>query len=114
MHADGDVGARIEAQWQYLLEDAETAPWPGQKPLTEAAYAVPRLRALYPYTSHWELRFSSTPPPFTNDSIGLAVTKDGQFRVRDNDPAGPDLMRTPDPAEAAAFAAGRLSVSGAG
>lgn len=28
--------------------------------LIEAAYAEPTLRALYPFTSHWALRFSAT------------------------------------------------------
>jgi Family of unknown function (DUF6193) len=50
----------VAVQWQYLREEADEAPWPGQRALIEAAYAEPKLRQLYPYTSHWALRFSTT------------------------------------------------------
>ncbi|MGW7530374.1 DUF6193 family natural product biosynthesis protein [Streptomyces sp. NPDC054783] len=37
--------------------------WPEYRALIEAAYAEPALRGLYPFTSHWTLRFSTSTRP---------------------------------------------------
>ncbi|MFH9040705.1 DUF6193 family natural product biosynthesis protein [Streptomyces sp. NPDC017966] len=41
------------AELEYVWQETHQA-------LIEAAYAEPTLRALYPFTSHWALRFSTT------------------------------------------------------
>ncbi|MEW2077170.1 DUF6193 family natural product biosynthesis protein [Streptomyces sp. NPDC013433] len=41
------------AELEYVWQETHQA-------LIEAAYAEPALRALYPFTSHWALRFSTT------------------------------------------------------
>jgi hypothetical protein len=37
--------------------------WQEYRALIEAAYAEPALRGLYPFTSHWTLRFSTSTRP---------------------------------------------------
>lgn len=55
----------VEAQWQKFLTTAGEPQLPVGAPplepfldLVRAAYAEPRLRELYPWTSHWSLGFS--------------------------------------------------------
>ncbi|WP_238011395.1 DUF6193 family natural product biosynthesis protein [Dactylosporangium sp. AC04546] len=72
----------VAAQWQWLRQDAEDASWPEYRALVEAAYAEPKLRQLYPYTSHWSLRFSTTTGfPFSPDVVCVA-TSDGKYVVK--------------------------------
>ncbi|WP_426512669.1 DUF6193 family natural product biosynthesis protein [Dactylosporangium sp. McL0621] len=56
-----------EAEWEQLRrEAAELAlkwTWPEYEALVEAAYAEPRLRQLYPFTTHVALRFSTRTRP---------------------------------------------------
>jgi hypothetical protein len=50
--------------------------------LIEAAYAEPALRALYPFTSHWALRFSTTTRPrLTVVGPCLGTNGDGRYGV---------------------------------
>ena len=42
----------IASEWQVLLKDARDADWPQYQALIEAAYDQPKLRRLYPFTSH--------------------------------------------------------------
>lgn len=58
---DRDPARLAEAEWQYLRTLAAESEWPGppQVALLDAAYAEPRFRALYPFTSHDVLRFST-------------------------------------------------------
>ncbi|WP_338692665.1 DUF6193 family natural product biosynthesis protein [Streptomyces sp. Q6] len=68
---DDNPSGVIASQWQWLLKTAGDADWPQYQALIEAAYAQPRLRSLYPFTSHWALSFSSIPhspfsPPFVS------------------------------------------------
>lgn len=63
---DGDPGRMVEAEWQFMRRQAEELEYDWQatyQALIEAAYAEPALRALYPFTSHWALRFSGTTRP---------------------------------------------------
>ncbi|WP_371798240.1 DUF6193 family natural product biosynthesis protein [Streptomyces sp. NBC_01707] len=59
--------ARLTAsEWQHLRTEASELdyPWgPAYQALIEAAHAEPTLRRLYPFTSHWALRFSTTTRP---------------------------------------------------
>lgn len=54
-----------ESEWQHLRTEASALERPGSayRALVEAAYAEPALRGLYPFTSHWTLRFSTTTRP---------------------------------------------------
>lgn len=62
----------VTAQWQAMFEDARAYGWPEYEALLESAYAGPRFRRLYPYSSHWTLRFSTTTGyPFSPDYVVL-------------------------------------------
>ncbi|WP_405717732.1 DUF6193 family natural product biosynthesis protein [Streptomyces sp. NBC_01537] len=52
-------------EWQGLRTGASAQERPGYayRALVEAAYGEPALRGLYPFTSHWALRFSTTTRP---------------------------------------------------
>ncbi|MFH0516657.1 DUF6193 family natural product biosynthesis protein [Streptomyces sp. M41] len=60
---DGDPVRLAESEWQHLRLEAGERDRPEYHALIEAAYAEPTLRRLYPFTSHWTLRFSSTTRP---------------------------------------------------
>ena len=61
---DGDPVRLAESEWASLRKGArERDIWPAYQALIEAAYAEPTLRSLYPFTSHWALRFSTTTRP---------------------------------------------------
>lgn len=61
--ADHDPAQLAESEWQFLRTEARVADWPEFRALVEAAYAEPALRRLYPFTSHWTLRFATTTRP---------------------------------------------------
>ncbi|MEU9165367.1 DUF6193 family natural product biosynthesis protein [Streptomyces sp. NPDC048424] len=63
---DLDPGLLTESEWRHLRTEANELeyPWqPAYQALIEHAYAQPALRRLYPFTSHWALRFSTTTRP---------------------------------------------------
>ncbi|WP_030378397.1 MULTISPECIES: DUF6193 family natural product biosynthesis protein [unclassified Streptomyces] len=63
---DRDPVGLAESEWRGMLKEArelEYAWRESYQALIEAAYAEPALRALYPFTSHWALRFSATIRP---------------------------------------------------
>ncbi|MFB6814038.1 DUF6193 family natural product biosynthesis protein [Streptomyces sp. NPDC056347] len=67
---DLDPSRLTESEWHHLRTEASELeyPWgPAYQALVEAAHAEPALRNLYPFTSHWALRFSAKTRP------GLAV-----------------------------------------
>ncbi|MBH0244663.1 hypothetical protein I3W98_20120, partial [Streptomyces cavourensis] len=72
-----------ESEWQSMrLEAAELEyAWKASyQALIEAAYAEPALRALYPFTSHWALRFSATTrPDLTVVGPCLTAGSDGTY-----------------------------------
>ncbi|MFF5446451.1 DUF6193 family natural product biosynthesis protein [Streptomyces sp. NPDC012888] len=74
-----------ESEWQGMrVEAAELdTPWrETYQALVEAAHAEPALRALYPFTSHWALRFSTTTRPrLTAVGPSLIAGSDGTYRV---------------------------------
>ncbi|WUD77141.1 DUF6193 family natural product biosynthesis protein [Streptomyces sp. NBC_00510] len=82
---DHDPERLTESEWQGLrLEAAEMEyDWhETHQSLIEAAYAEPALRALYPFTSHWALRFSTTTRPrLTVVGPYLAAKGDGTYGV---------------------------------
>ncbi|MFF3015135.1 DUF6193 family natural product biosynthesis protein [Streptomyces sp. NPDC057939] len=84
----------VEVSWQRLLlswramrdhqlESRPDRPYPPIVPLLEAAYAEPRLRQLYPFTSHHSLNLSScTQFPYVVRVPAVDPLPDGRFRVR--------------------------------
>ncbi|MFI6851159.1 DUF6193 family natural product biosynthesis protein [Streptomyces sp. NPDC050416] len=82
----GNDPARLtESEWQGMLQEASELEYDWQEAyqaLIEAAYAEPALRALYPFTSHWALRFSTTTRPgLTFMGPCLTAGSDGMFGV---------------------------------
>ncbi|MDX2294016.1 MULTISPECIES: DUF6193 family natural product biosynthesis protein [Streptomyces] len=82
---DRDPARMAESEWRHLVAEAAALDAPfadAYRALVEAAYAEPRLRALYPFTSHWTLRFSAATRPFL-DVVGpnLCCAREGGYRV---------------------------------
>ncbi len=53
----------IQTAWRWLLESTPGTRQ-GNPLVIHAAYAQPRLRALYPFPTHGTLHFLPTPPPW--------------------------------------------------
>ncbi|MGW3498617.1 DUF6193 family natural product biosynthesis protein [Streptomyces sp. NPDC001020] len=74
-----------ESEWQGMRREAAELEyaWQGTyQALVEAAYAEPALRALYLFTSHWVLRFSTpTRPHLTLAEPCLMANSDGTYGV---------------------------------
>ena len=64
-----DPAQTVESEWQHLLVEAAGTDWPEYRALIDAAYNQPRLRRLYPFTSHWSLRFSTRTRPHLSREI---------------------------------------------
>jgi hypothetical protein len=89
----------VEAKWQSLRLTwqwgqavhrirAPERPFPGIVPLLEAAATQPRLRRLYPLTSHLALCFSSsTSYPWTLHAGSIEPLDNGRFTVRRRKPS---------------------------
>jgi hypothetical protein len=102
----------VEAHWQALLLRwqwrtevdrlrSPGRPQPGIVPLLEAAAAQPRLRRLYPFTSHSTLRFSSSDADGSRDyqAGSISPLRNGRFTVRRQSP--PAVIGEVDTAEEA-------------
>jgi hypothetical protein len=102
----------VESAWQQLRLEAGELPWPwapAYRSLIDAAYAEPALRSLYPFTSHWALRFSATTrPELTPTGPCSTANGDGTFGVGRGFMT-PDLGLFSAPGEAVAPAVRRLS-----
>lgn len=70
---DRDPARLVESEWLHLRKEAAETNWPEYHALIEAAYAEPRLRQLYPFTSHWSLRFSTKTRPNLSREIMVCV-----------------------------------------
>ncbi len=81
-HERGPADA-VTMKWRLLREEIrEDIPFPTVRDLVEAAYAEPRLRQLYPFTSHWSLHFTTcTGFPFTWVVPFVDPLSDGRYRV---------------------------------
>lgn len=77
--------AEVELQWRLLHEQAAEAPeFPGFRLLVRAAHAEPRLRQLYPFSSHWVLGFSARTGQPSKVEVVIVPAFDGRpYRVRD-------------------------------
>ncbi|WP_203883763.1 DUF6193 family natural product biosynthesis protein [Planotetraspora kaengkrachanensis] len=101
----------VEARWQQLLlvwrwhhERHEALhpgnAYPGIVVLIEAARAEPKLRQLYPFTSHFRLLFSScTSHPWSVQAPSIEPLRDGRFCVRR--PRSPEVIGVIHTADAA-------------
>ncbi|MFD7163645.1 DUF6193 family natural product biosynthesis protein [Streptomyces violascens] len=73
------------SEWQGMRKKAAELAYVWQEAyqnLIEAAHAEPALRALYPFTSHWALRFSTTTRPnLTVVGPCLSAHSDGTYGV---------------------------------
>lgn len=82
---DRDPARLTESEWQRMRQEARDLEYSWQEThqaLIEAAHAEPALRALYPFTSHWALRFSTTTRPrLTVVGPCLAANSDGTYGV---------------------------------
>ncbi|MEV7584701.1 DUF6193 family natural product biosynthesis protein [Streptomyces erythrochromogenes] len=106
---DNNPADVIASEWQWLLKDADDADWPQYQALIESAHAEPRLRGLYPFTSHWALSFSNTPePPFSPPFVSISSPREaGDYTIREW-AGGPALHHVPTAGEAIAIAVGRI------
>ncbi|MGP4087830.1 DUF6193 family natural product biosynthesis protein [Streptomyces sp. KR55] len=82
---DLDPARLTESEWQSMHQEARELEYVWHETyqaLIEAAYAEPALRALYPFTSHRALRFSTTTRPrLTVVGPCLAANSDGTYGV---------------------------------
>ncbi|MFE0629197.1 DUF6193 family natural product biosynthesis protein [Streptomyces sp. NPDC058864] len=81
---------RLSRQWLHAVHQIRSPgrPYPGIVPLLEAAAAQPRLRRLYPFTSHFTLLFSSsTSHPWTVQGGSVEPLHNGRFKVRRRGPS---------------------------
>ncbi|MGW2707003.1 DUF6193 family natural product biosynthesis protein [Streptomyces sp. NPDC001340] len=80
---------RLSWQWKHAVHQIRSPgrPYPGIVPLLEAAAAQPRLRRLYPFTSHFALLFSSsTSYPWTVQAGSIEPLHNGRFKVSRRSP----------------------------
>ncbi|MEV5879965.1 DUF6193 family natural product biosynthesis protein [Streptomyces sp. NPDC052101] len=80
---------RLSWQWRHAVHQIRSPgrPYPGIVPLLEAAAAQPRLRRLYPFTSHFALLFSSsTSYPWSVLGGSIEPLYNGRFEVRRRSP----------------------------
>ncbi|MEU3227038.1 DUF6193 family natural product biosynthesis protein [Streptomyces sp. NPDC006976] len=75
--------AAVAAQWEMLRDKAAAIPgFPEFAAVLEAAYAEPRLRSLFPFTSHWTVAFSScTGGPYRCEVAIAPQYGDGPYLV---------------------------------
>ncbi|MEU4871618.1 DUF6193 family natural product biosynthesis protein [Streptomyces sp. NPDC021608] len=79
---DRDPAALAESEWRHLRTEADDKDRPRYRALVEAAYAESALRALYPFTSHGTLRFStSTRPRLTVVPLCLNAWGEGPYTL---------------------------------
>lgn len=76
-HERGPAAA-VAAQWDRLKEKAADTPgFPEFGRVVELAYAEPRLRQLFPFTSHWTVAFSSCTGRPYHDEVAIAPQPGG-------------------------------------
>jgi uncharacterized protein DUF6193 len=100
----------IASEWQWMLKDADRADWLEYQALIEAAHAEPELRRLYPFTSHWTLRFATTPDWSSCVRISVAVDSPrggGEYTIREHW-NGPAMLQVHTAAEAIAIVVERV------
>lgn len=106
-----DPARLTESEWQGKRREADELEYAWRETyqaVVEAAHAEPALRALYPFTSHWALRFSTTTRPrLTVVGPSLTAGSDGTYGVGSGF-VTPDLGLFATPHEAVAVAVRHL------
>ncbi|MET9535828.1 DUF6193 family natural product biosynthesis protein [Streptomyces sp. NPDC006649] len=109
---DTEFERQTESEWQHLRIEASELPYPwapAYRSMIEAAYTEPALRSLYPFTSHWALRFSTTTrPDLTPTGPCLTADSNGMYGVGTGF-LNPDLGLFTTPHEAVGLAVRHLS-----
>ncbi|MEU8110702.1 DUF6193 family natural product biosynthesis protein [Micromonospora sp. NPDC048947] len=106
---DRDPAGLVESEWRHLRTEAAEVDWPEYHALVEAAYAEPKLRRLYPFTSHWSLRFStSTRPSLSRDVLVCLHPRRGKDYIVTMGFTGQELGETATAEEAVSLAARNL------
>jgi hypothetical protein len=106
---DRDPVRLVESEWQHLRKEAAEVDWAEYRALIEAAYAEPRLRQLYPFTSHWSLRFSTrTRPDLSRDVLVCLHAGHGKDYLVTLGYMGQDLGETGTAEEAVSLAVRHL------
>ncbi|MFC7306834.1 DUF6193 family natural product biosynthesis protein [Streptomyces monticola] len=82
-HEHGHAAA-VAAQWNLIREQAARAPdFPEFGLLVDAAHAEPRLRQLFPFSSHWTLGFRAYMGVPTPAEVAIVPSNDGHpYRVQ--------------------------------
>jgi len=103
-HSRGPADA-VAVMWR-LLRDRVARPRVESvlnlslRSLVEAAHAEPKLSLLYPFTSHWTLKFSTcTRYPYSRNVPFIEPLSDGRLRV--HAPTGRHIIKVADTAEQA-------------
>ncbi|GLF95315.1 DUF6193 family natural product biosynthesis protein [Streptomyces yaizuensis] len=103
---DHDPVRLVASEWRHLRQEAGELDYswqPAYRALIEAAYTEPALRALYPFTSHWSLRFSTaTRPSLAIVGPCLTAYGEGTYGVASLMAGEPDRFATAREAVAAA------------
>ncbi|WP_313896956.1 DUF6193 family natural product biosynthesis protein [Streptomyces sp. GC420] len=107
-HERGPAAA-VETQWCLMRRQAADAPdFPQFGLLVEAAHAEPRLRQLYPFSSHWTLGFNThTGIPCLPEVAIVPSYEDRPYRVQ-KFPHGGVIAEAATAEEAAALAVAHL------
>lgn len=106
---DRNPAGLVESEWRHLRTEAAEMNWPEYHALIEAAHAEPRLRQLYPFTSHWSLRFStSTRPSLSRDVLVCLHAGRGRDYTVTMGYMGQELGETVTAEEAVSLAARNL------
>lgn len=106
---DRDPARLVESEWRHLRKEAAEVNWPEYHALIEAAYAEPWLRQLYPFTSHWSLRFSTrTRPSLSRDVLVCLHAGRGKGYIVTMGYMGQDLGEAATAEEAVSLAARNL------
>lgn len=111
---DGDPVLLAESEWRGLRNEARTVAVPGYRPLVEAAYAHPALRALYPFRMGWALCFSTTTRPGLNPTGSRLSSYDGDDYTVSAELTGGGVLAVTATAREAVAAAVRHLPSGLG
>ncbi|MGW3040153.1 DUF6193 family natural product biosynthesis protein [Kitasatospora sp. NPDC001159] len=82
-HERGPAAA-VEAQWRRIWEEAADEPeFTEFGLLVEAAHAEPRLRQLYPFSSHWTLGFRARTGAPSRAEVAIVPAHNGRpYRVQ--------------------------------
>ncbi|MFE5676335.1 DUF6193 family natural product biosynthesis protein [Streptomyces erythrochromogenes] len=101
--------AVVDVQWRLMREQAAIeAEFPEFGLLVEAAHAEPRLRRLYPFSSHWTLGFAAHTGSPCPPVVAVSPAYGGRpYRVRES-PQGDCLAEAATAQEAVALAVARL------